>query len=238
MSFYVPAPIGVAEAGTVEAVNKALSVAARALQRIDSNNFQSNSLTVVEFGALQRVAGVATQVKIGDDGELEPADYDGCLPYDDSTGAWEGLKDGSGRDTTCDGKAIELQLLRSWSALDSTELVWSGNTRRRFLHLRFTCQLTSNLMGDVGYQFAFRVDGRVIEEASQGGTPSPRDQYTGMHTVDGPVFIRALMPVDAGVHTVEVVYRAVYIPEVSENIADMQAHVLSRYFIVSEEGSP
>lgn len=237
MSVFVPAPLAEAESASTEPINKALGVVRRALRTLDSNNFQANTLEVIEFGAIQRVLGVAQAVQIGDAGELEPATYDGCLPYDDTTGAWEGLKDGSGRDTTCDGLAIELGKSRNWSLLDDT-LSKSFSCRRSFLHLRFTCQLTSNLRGDVGIQFAFRVDGRIIDDATQGGSPSPNDLYTGMHTVEGPVFIRALVPVEDGDHTVEVVYRALYIPEVSANVEEMEFHVLSRYLVVSAEGSP
>lgn len=237
MSVFVPAPLAEAESASTEPINKALGVVSRALRTIDSNNFQANALEVVEYGAIQRVLGVAQAVLIGDAGELEPADYDGCLPYDNTTGEWEGLKDGAGRDTTCDGLAIELGKSRNWSLLDST-LSKSFSCRRSFLHLRFTCQLTSNIVGDVGIQFAFRVDGRIIDNAAHGGSPSPNDLYAGMHTVDGPVFARALVPIEDGDHTVEVVYRALYHPEVSVNVDEMTFNVLSRYLVVSAEGSP
>lgn len=237
MSIYVPAPLAVAESGSAEPLNKALGVASRASRRIDSNNFSVNSLEVVEYGAIQRVCGVSQEVPIGDDGDLEPAAYSSCLPYDDTTGEWEGLKDGSGRDVSCNGLAIELDKVRNWSQLDTT-LVKAFTCRRSFLHLRFTCQLSSNILGDVGVQFAFRVDGRIIDDSAQGGSPSPNDPYTGMHTVDGPVFVRALVPVEDGEHTVEVVYRTLYMSEVSVNVDEMTFNVLSRYLVISAEGSP
>lgn len=237
MSIYVPAPLAVAESGSTEPLNKALGVASRASRRIDSNNFSINSLEVVEYGAIQRVCGVSQEVPIGDDGDLEPAAYSSCLPYEDTTGEWEGLKAGSGRDVSCNGLAIELDKVRNWSQLD-TSLVKSFTCRRSFLHLRFTCQLSSNILGDVGVQFAFRVDGRIIDDSAQGGSPSPNDPYTGMHTVDGPVFVRALVPVEDGEHTVEVVYRTLYMSEVSANVDEMTFNVLSRYLVISAEGSP
>lgn len=237
MSVYVPAPLAENESASTEPINKALGVVSRALKNIDSNNFQSNSLEVVEYGAIQRVMGVALEVPIGDAGELEPATYDGCLPYDDATGAWQGLKDGGSRDTTCDGLAIELDKTRNWALLDNT-LSKSFTCFRSMLHLRFTCQLASNIRGDVGVQFAFRVDGRIIDDAAHGGSPSPDDLYTGMHTIDGPVFVRALVPVEDGEHTVDVVYRVLYIPEVSINVDETSLHVLSRYLIISAEGAP
>lgn len=237
MSIYVPAPLAVAESGSTEPLNKALGVASRASRRIDSNNFSVNSLDVVEYGAIQRVCGVSQEVPIGDDGDLEPAAYSSCLPYDDTTGEWEGLKDGSGRDVSCNGLAIELDKVRNWSQLDTT-LVKAFTCRRSFLHLRFTCQLSSNILGDVGVQFAFRVDGRIIDDSAQGGSPSPNDPYTGMHTVDGPVFVRALVPVEDGEHTVEVVYRTLYMSEVSVNVDEMTFNILSRYLVISAEGSP
>ena len=237
MSIYVPAPLAVAESGSTEPLNKALGVASRASRRIDSNNFSVNSLEVVEYGAIQRVCGVSQEVPIGDDGDLEPTAYSSCLPYDDTTGEWEGLKDGSGRDVSCNGLAIELDKVRNWSQLD-TSLVKSFTCRRSFLHLRFTCQLSSNILGDVGVQFAFRVDGRIIDDSAQGGSPSPNDPYTGMHTVDGPVFVRTLVPVEDGEHTVEVVYRTLYMSEVSANVDEMTFNVLSRYLVISAEGSP
>lgn len=234
---YVPAPLGAAESGSTEPINKALGVLSRALRSIDSNNFGINTLDVVEYGAIQRVTGVALKVPIGNAGALEPATYSGCLPYDDTTGAWAGLKAGGSRDTTCAGLAIPLSKARNWSLLSST-LVRSFTCRQSFLHLRFTCQLSSNILGDVGIQFAFRVDGRIIDDSAQGGSPSPNDPYTGMHTVDGPVFVRALVPVDDGTHTVEVMYRALYMAEVSSFVDEMTFNVLSRYLVISAEGSP
>jgi hypothetical protein len=237
VSIYVPAPLAVAESGSTEPLNKALGVASRASRRIDSNNFSIGSLDVVEYGAIQRLCGVSQEVPIGDDGELEPATYSSCLPYDGTTGEWEGLKDGGGRDASCDGLAIELEKVRNWAQLD-TSLVKSFTCHRSFLHLRFTCQLSSNILGDVGVQFAFRVDGRIIDDSAQGGSPSPNDPYTGMHIVDGPVFVRALVPVDDGEHTVEIVYRTIYMAEISVNVDEMTFNVLSRYLVISAEGAP
>jgi len=237
MSVFVPAPLAEGESASTEPVNKALGVTSRALRTVDSNNFAANTLEVVEYGAIQTVLGVAQEVLVGDAGELEPATYDGCLPYDDSTGEWKGLKDGASRDLTCGGLALELHKVRNWSLLDET-LSKSFTCRRSYLHLRFTCQLSSNITGDVGIQFAFRVDGRIIDDAAPGGTPSPNDPYAGMHAVDGPMFVRALVPVEDGEHTVDVVYRALYIPDTSINVDTMSFHVLSRYLVVSAEGSP
>jgi hypothetical protein len=234
VSFFVPKLIPETTCATAKSVNDAIFVVQRALTEVDSNNCDQQGLSLY-LGAVVRHGGGYAECPIGVAGALQPATHADTLPYTDA-GVWQGLWTGVSWDPTCDGKAVVLGSPTQWVVVPSGICTQEVTTRRSTLHLRFTGMMTSSINGDAGIQFAFAVDGRVVTESAAGGDPSPRDPFTGQHQVDGPVFIRARVPVSEGAHTLSVMYRRVYSRGDAELPTQIQFRLLYREFIISEEG--
>jgi hypothetical protein len=195
---YFPSLLRPGQEANAESLNRCFRRVEEVLSSPAGDNFQDETFTWenVPLSQTMRVASVRDDTV---DSLAPDADHITCTLYNTTTGAYEGAR----------GNPLPFTLAWAPLSVEGVEVSKSADMRAGFLHCIFSAQISSDGNSPVAVQFAFRLDGGVIQESVWGGQASTQDPMAGYSQTEFPVMIQALLPIFDGAHKVEVVYRNV-----------------------------